>query len=253
MASFDPSYTALKNLRQKVYDSTTTTVTLPLRPENLTTDLHPYLDDAIVTLSTSTAYLYDDNAPWAVRVVEVKKGVERVDTKVDKVDVKLDDVKTTLEGQIEDVKTQVEDVKTHMMLLERRLTDQVDNVKANLVNHTAIQLNSLQKWLDDPIEPISALALDEGEFKFTIAKGFPTRVKDFWMLVLDLTTLANLARHYSVRDWDQWKKPTSGDIDATCYTDLDDAVTAYPYKCLRALAILWGLHYSVLEPPPTRP
>ena len=242
MASFDPSYTALKNLRQKIYDSTTTTVTLPLRPENITTDLHPYLDDAIVTLSTSTAYLYDDNAPWAVRVVEVKKGVEKVDTKVDKVDVKLDDVKTTLEGQIDDVKTQ-------MMLLEKRLTGQVDDVRLNLRNHTAIQLNSLRKWLGDPIEPVSALALDRGELKFTVGKGFPTRVKDFWMLVLDPTTLADLARHYSVRDWDQWKRPTSGDIDLTCYTDLDDTVTAHPYKCLRALAMLWGLHYSVLEPP----
>ncbi|OCK90149.1 uncharacterized protein K441DRAFT_666560 [Cenococcum geophilum 1.58] len=63
MASFKPSYTALKNLRQKIYDCTTTTVTLSIRPENLATDLHPYLDNAIVTLSTLTAYLYDDSAP----------------------------------------------------------------------------------------------------------------------------------------------------------------------------------------------
>jgi regulator of replication initiation timing len=178
MASFEPSYTALKNLRQKIYDATTTTVTLPLRPEN-PADLHPYLDSTIVTLSTSTAYLYDDNAPWAVRVVEVKKGVERVDAK-------LDEAKTTLQGQIkevktqvEDVKTQVEDVKTQMKSLEKRLTGQVDDVRATLRNHTAIQLNSLRKWLGDPIEPVSALALDEGSLKYTIAEGFPTRVKDF--------------------------------------------------------------------------
>ncbi|OCK96206.1 uncharacterized protein K441DRAFT_56358 [Cenococcum geophilum 1.58] len=56
---FEPSYTALKNLHQKIYDCTTTSVTLPIRPENLATDLRPYLDNAIVTLSTSTAYLYD--------------------------------------------------------------------------------------------------------------------------------------------------------------------------------------------------
>jgi len=161
MASFEPSYTALKNLSQKIYDSTTTTVTLPVRPENLTTDLHPYLDNAIVTLSTSTAYLYDDNAPWAVRVVEVKKGVERVDAK-------LDEAKTTLQGQIEEVKTQVEDVKT-----------QVEDVRASLRNHTAIQLNSLRKWLGDPIKPISALALVKDSLKYTVPKGFPSRVKDF--------------------------------------------------------------------------
>ena len=54
---FEPSYTTLKNLHQKIYDCTTTSVTLPIRPENLATDLRPYLDNAIVTLSTSTAYL----------------------------------------------------------------------------------------------------------------------------------------------------------------------------------------------------
>ena len=90
---FEPSYTALKSLRQKVSNYTTTSVTLPHRPENLSTDLHPYLDNAIVTLSTSTAYLYDDNAPWAVRVVEVKKGVERVDTKVNEVKAEVAEVK----------------------------------------------------------------------------------------------------------------------------------------------------------------
>jgi len=57
-----------------------------------------------VTLSTSTAYLYDDNAPWAVRVVEVKRGVERVD-------MKLDDVKITLKAQVDEVKAQVDEVK----------------------------------------------------------------------------------------------------------------------------------------------
>ncbi|OCK93458.1 uncharacterized protein K441DRAFT_661290 [Cenococcum geophilum 1.58] len=90
---FEPSYTALKSLRQKVSNYTTTSVTLPHRPKNLSTDLHPYLNNAIVTLSTSTAYLYDDNAPWAVRVVEVKKGVERVNTKVDEVKAEVAEVK----------------------------------------------------------------------------------------------------------------------------------------------------------------
>ena len=139
---FQPSYTALQSLQQKVYDSTTTTITLPIRPENLTTDLHPYLDNAIVALSTSTAYLYDDNAPWAVRVIEVKKGVERVDAK-------LDDAKTTLEGQIDDVKTtlegQIDDVKI-----------QVDELQAGVNNNIALQRNSLRKWLNDLIIPILA-------------------------------------------------------------------------------------------------
>jgi hypothetical protein len=45
MAPFEPSYTALKNLHQKMYNRTTTSVTLPIRPENLTTGLRPYLDN----------------------------------------------------------------------------------------------------------------------------------------------------------------------------------------------------------------
>ena len=273
MASFEPSYTALKNLRQKIYDSTTTTVTLPLRPEN-PADLHPYLDSAIVTLSTSTAYLYDDNAPWAVGVVEVKKGVEGVDTKVDtvdakvdKVDAKLDDVKTTLEGQIddvkttlegqiddvrtqvvdvrtqvEDVKTQVEDVKTQM----KNLTTQVDDLKTVVSNGTAVQLNSLRKWLNDPIAPISALIQSKGSWRYTVPKGFPKTIRDFWKLPQDLPTLAKLAEYYSVEGWDEWKMESSQDSSTTHYLELKHAVTAHPEKCLMALAMKWGLQYSSL-------
>jgi hypothetical protein len=60
---FKPSYTALKSLGQKISNYTTTSITLPYQPENLSTDLHPYLDNTIVTLSTSTAHLYNNNAP----------------------------------------------------------------------------------------------------------------------------------------------------------------------------------------------
>ena len=44
-------------------------------------------------LSDSTAFLYDDDAPWAVRVMEVKRGVDRVDAKVDEVKTQVDEVK----------------------------------------------------------------------------------------------------------------------------------------------------------------
>jgi hypothetical protein len=84
-----------------------------------------------------------------------------------------------------------------------------------------------------------------------VAEGFPNRVKDFWRLVLDPKTLIDLARHYSVRDWERWKRATSRDTDVGGYTELEDAVTAHPYKCLRALAMGWGLQYSLLERPRT--
>jgi len=113
---FEPFYTALKNLQQKIYDCTTTSVTLPHQPENLSTDLHPYLNNAIVTLSTSTAYLYNDNAPWAVRVVEVKKGVERVN-------IKLDDVKITLKAQVDEVDKKVDEVDKKVDEVDKKVNE----------------------------------------------------------------------------------------------------------------------------------
>ena len=64
-APFEPSYIALKNLQQKVHKSTATSVnfTLPIWPQDLSTDLNPYLDNAIGILGDSTAFLYDDNTP----------------------------------------------------------------------------------------------------------------------------------------------------------------------------------------------
>ena len=36
---------------------------------------------------------------------------------------------------------------------------QMDNVRDGVNNGMAIQLNSLRKWLDDPIQPVSAYVL----------------------------------------------------------------------------------------------
>ena len=138
-----------------------------------------------------------------------------------------------------------------MKSMDERLTAQVDDVRASLRHHTAVQLNSLRKWLGDPIEPILALALVEDRWMYTVAEGFPSRVKDFWRLVSDPTTLSKLAEHYSVRDWERWRRATLKDINVTCYTDLKIAVTEHPYKCLKALAMMWGLQYSDLERPRT--
>ena len=60
------------------------------------------------------------------------------------------------------------------------------------------------------------------------------------------STLARLARHYSVSGWERWQRSNSDDTDATAYEDLDGVVTAYPDKCLRFLATTWGLQYSGL-------
>ena len=60
---FKPSYIILKSLCQKIFNYTTTSVTLFYWFKNLFTDSHPYFNNAIVTLSTLMAYLYDNNAP----------------------------------------------------------------------------------------------------------------------------------------------------------------------------------------------
>jgi archaellum component FlaC len=281
---FEPSYTALKSLRQKVSNYTTASVTLPHRPENLSTDLHPYLDNAIVTLSTSTAYLYDDNAPWAVRVVEVKKGVERVDTKVDEVKAEVAEVKAQVDevdkkvdevdkkvdevdkkvnevkAEVTEIKTEVAEIKTGMRLLEERLENQmeirqellenqINDVRSGVNNGMAIQLNSLRKWLDDPIQPVSAAVLIEDRCRFTVAAGFPTTVREFWGLLSNKPTLIRLAKHYSVVGWERWQRSTSDDTDVTLYTEIEDAVAMYPNRCLRSLAMAWGLQISALERP----
>ena len=53
----------------------------------------------------------------------------------------------------------------------------------------AMRLNSLQRELDDRIQPISASILVEGRQAFAVAVGFPVIVREFWKLVLDKPTL----------------------------------------------------------------
>ena len=106
---------------------------------------------------------------------------------VDKVDVKVDKVKA-----------KVVEVKIEMRSQEERLTAQIDDVRASLHNHTVIQLNSLRKWLNDPIEPVSALNLTGDHPKYTVAPGFPITVREFWRLLLNRPTLIQLAQHYFI-------------------------------------------------------
>ena len=62
-APFKPSYIILKSLHQKISNYIITSITLFYWLENLFTDLHPYFNNTIVTLSTLMAYLYNNNTP----------------------------------------------------------------------------------------------------------------------------------------------------------------------------------------------
>lgn len=149
-----------------------------------------------------------------VRIMNVK-----ISEKFDGLDKRMD----ILEIQVEDVKTQV----------------------------TALQINSLRRMLDDPIEPISAPIEFESGRRYMVARDFPETIKDFWKLIHETSTLSRLVRHYSVRGWQKWNRCNSDDTEASLYDDLDDAVAAHPHKCLRILASKWGLQYSYLERPNT--
>ena len=69
--------------------------------------MNPYIDNIIGILSDSTSHLYNDDAPWAIHIIEVKKGIERVNVKVDK-------VKT----EITKIKTKVTEIKIKIKLME---------------------------------------------------------------------------------------------------------------------------------------
>src|SRR6266699_2716859 len=120
---FKPSYTALKNLHYKVHKYTVTLVnlTLPIRPQDPFTDVNPYLANAIGMLSESTAFLYDDKALWAIRVIEVKSEVLAA---IDKVNVKVDEVKAEvieLKIDVAELKTDIIRIKTKIKLLKEYL------------------------------------------------------------------------------------------------------------------------------------
>ena len=127
---FKPSYTALKNLHYKVHKYTITLVnlTLPFRPQDLTINIYPYLNNAIGILSNLTALLYNNKAPWAIRVIEVKSKVLAI---VDKVNIKVDKVKTKvtklkidivkLKIDITKLKTDITKLKIDIKSLKERL------------------------------------------------------------------------------------------------------------------------------------
>ena len=117
---FEPSYIVLKNLHYKVHKHSITLVnlTLPLRPQDPSTNVNPYLDNAIGILSKSTTFLYNNKAPWAVRVTEVKS---KVLTTVDKVNIKVDKIKaniTKLKTDVTKLKMDIAKLKTNITKLK---------------------------------------------------------------------------------------------------------------------------------------
>ena len=147
---------ALKNLRQKVHKHTTTALvnlTLPIRLQDLSTDVNPYIDNTLGILSNSTSHLYNKDAPQAIRVIEVKKGIKRVDTKVDKIKTKIAKIKTKvaeIKTKVAEIKTEVAEIKTEIRLLKKHLTVQVDDIRVQ-VNNIKVQVNNIRASLYNQI------------------------------------------------------------------------------------------------------
>ena len=107
-----------------------TSIILLYQLENLSTNLYPYLDNAIITLNTLIAYLYNNNTSQAVRVVEVKKGVKRVNTK-------LNNIKTTFKAQVDEVKAQVNEVDKKVNEVDKKVNKvdkKVNKVKTDVAD-----------------------------------------------------------------------------------------------------------------------
>ncbi|XTI94193.1 hypothetical protein V2W45_1524845 [Cenococcum geophilum] len=114
---------------------------------------------------------------------------------------------------VERVNIKVEEVKAEVDEVDKKV-DEVDK-KVDKVDKKVNKVNK-------KIKPITAYVQDGDYYRYI-------------RLVLDPKTLTDLER---------WKRATLRDTNVSCYMELEDAVTAYPYKCLRALAIIWGLQYS---------
>ena len=124
---FEPSYIVLKNLCQKVYKYITTVLvnfTLLIQLQDLFTDVNSYIDNVLGIFSDSTSHLYNEDAPQAVCVMEVKKGVKRVDAKVDEVKTKVTKIKikvAEIKTEVAEIKTEVAKIKTEVTIIKTKI------------------------------------------------------------------------------------------------------------------------------------
>jgi hypothetical protein len=228
--AFQHSYATLRTLHRALLSDHD--VTLPAEP-GTRTESSAYLDSAIRMLGESTT--------------KFSGKLDDVDKKVDALERNFDEKFEAVDKKLDALERNFEAVDKKLDAVDRRVDRKIEDVKNQVM---ALQRNSLRRVLDDPIEPISGPdKLEDGQEIYTVAEGFPQTVRDFWKLADDLPALSRLARHYRFPGWEEWKKTDSDDSDATLYDNLEDAVAAYPSKCLRILASTWGLQYSQLQRP----
>lgn len=208
---FDSSHTSLVVLQQRFPNR------LPAiaEPPKRASDSSAYVNDAISLLGES------------VRAVDER--FDAVDKRFDAVDERLDAMDKRFDG------------------VDKRLDKIEDEILGLRTEFRGFQMNSLRRILEDPIEPIAALVEKDGKKRYEVAPDFPPTIKEFWRLDKKPDVLARLASHYDIPGWQNWNRARSDDTEATTFDDLETAVTQHPDKCLRILALKWGLRFDDLE------
>ena len=281
-SSFQDVKTLAHTIRSKSSSnaSTTTMTLLPNRAPVSDDDVHQYLDSAICILSRASNHSYFDHDIIDRRVDQLQDKVETGFNKIDKqftyVHKRFDKVEDSIGAVKEDVKTLKGDVKTLKTLKEEVKALRTD-INRQFQDNLAFQRNRLARVLDAEIEQVpSFVKCEDGETRAEVAADFPTTVWQFWLLktrskilyysstntpstpfishvwlslltVIIVPALQRLAKHYSVKGWQDWKMMQDGNLESTQYHCIDDAVAAHPARCHRALAVKWGLEYGQLQ------
>jgi hypothetical protein len=241
-------------------------------------DVPRYFDEAIGLLSTATNKAYVDRDSTDHRINQIQGHLVAFESKVDlefqyvhkrfgKVDGCLDKV----DGRLDKADRRLQQVVDASTKLECHLEAMKDNIDEQFGQNLAFQRNRLVHVLEAQIERIAEPKVDEmGVRRNEVADAFPTTVWRFWLLksngmhkdqhlplsplvrrpllnIIVVSALQKLAKHYAVKGYEDWKMMEFEDPDATQYHCLNDAVAAHPERCLRALAVKWGLEYGQLQ------
>ena len=260
-------------------------VARPVTSPKSEVDVPRYFDEAIGLLSTATNKAYVDRDSTDHRIQQIQGDLVAFESKVDlefqyvhkrfgKVDGRLDNVDGRLDKvnrHLKDLDGRLTNVDCHLTNVDCHLKTMKDNIDKQFEHNLAFQRNRLVRVLEAQIERIAEPKVDEmGVKRNEVADAFPTTVWRFWLLksnsmhkhhhlplsplvrrpllnIIVVSALQKLAKHYVVKGYEEWKMMESEDLDATQYHCLNDAVAAHPERCLRALAVKWGLEYGQLQ------
>ncbi|KAK2789099.1 hypothetical protein FQN52_006362 [Onygenales sp. PD_12] len=154
------------------------------------------------------------------------------------------------EGGLGLLKGEIEGVKEEMEVIRR----DVEGVKREIVGVKAVVANQGVRGLGSEIVRVAPAAGGHDDAATAVHFAFPVTVRGFWRLLGsgkgDL--LVQLAMHYSIDGWKDWRRIEMDDSTSLQFHSLEDAVSEYPVRCLRALAAAWGLPFDLLERPPPR-